>query len=57
MNVIIGFIKVNIFIRIVFMVLLSVDFRMILDSGGVERLLGYGDMFYLGSGMNKFICV
>ena len=28
-----------------------------LDSGGAERLLGYGDMLYLGSGMNKPIRV
>ena len=27
------------------------------DSGGAERLLGYGDMLYLGSGMNKPIRV
>lgn len=39
------------------MVLLSVDLRMILDSGGVECLLGYGDMLYFGSGMNKLIRV
>ena len=35
----------------------SVDSRTILDSGGAERLLGYGDMLYLGSGMNKPIRV
>jgi DNA segregation ATPase FtsK/SpoIIIE-like protein len=36
-----------------FMVSSSVDSRTIIDSGGAERLLGYGDMLYLGSGMNK----
>ena len=39
------------------MVSSSVDSRTILDSGGAERLLGYGDMLYLGSGMNKPIRV
>ena len=39
------------------MVSSSVDSRTILDSGGAERLLGYGDMLYLGGGMNKPIRV
>ncbi|EIS6373608.1 DNA translocase FtsK [Staphylococcus pseudintermedius] len=56
-NVITGLIKANIPTRIAFMVSSSVDSRTILDSGGVERLLGYGDMLYLGSGMNKPIRV
>ncbi|EIE3651045.1 DNA translocase FtsK [Staphylococcus pseudintermedius] len=56
-NVITGLIKANIPTRIAFMVSFSVDSRTILDSGGAERLLGYGDMLYLGSGMNKPIRV
>ncbi|MDT4035567.1 DNA translocase FtsK, partial [Staphylococcus hominis] len=56
-NVITGLIKANIPTRIAFMVSSSVDSRTIIDSGGAERLLGYGDMLYLGSGMNKPIRV
>ncbi|EIO0089127.1 DNA translocase FtsK [Staphylococcus pseudintermedius] len=56
-NVITGLIKANIPTRIAFMVSSSVDSRTILDSGGAERLLGYGDMLYLGSGMYKPIRV
>ncbi|MDO5515811.1 MAG: DNA translocase FtsK, partial [Staphylococcus xylosus] len=56
-NVITGLIKANIPTRVAFMVSSSVDSRTILDSGGAERLLGYGDMLYLGSGMNKPIRV
>ncbi|EGQ3662241.1 DNA translocase FtsK [Staphylococcus pseudintermedius] len=56
-NVITGLIKANIPTRIAFMVSSIVDSRTILDSGGAERLLGYGDMLYLGSGMNKPIRV
>mgnify|MGYP002718451067 FL=1 len=56
-NVITGLIKANIPTRIAFMVSSSVDSRTILDSGGAERLLGYGDMLYLGGGMNKPIRV
>ena len=52
-NVITGLIKANIPTRIAFMVSSRVDSKTILDSGGAERLLGYGDMLYLGSGMNK----
>lgn len=56
-NVITGLIKANIPTRIAFMVSSIVDSRTILDSGGAERLLGYGDMLYLGGGMNKPIRV
>ncbi len=52
-NVITGLIKANIPTRIASGIIESKIRRTILDSGGQERLLGYGDMLYLGSGMNK----
>ena len=39
------------------MVSSSIDSRTILDVGGAEKLLGNGDMLYLGNGMNKPIRV
>lgn len=52
-DVITGLIKANVPTRIAFQVSSKVDSRTILDQGGAEQLLGYGDMLYLppGSGV------
>jgi S-DNA-T family DNA segregation ATPase FtsK/SpoIIIE len=49
-DVITGLIKANIPSRIAFSVSSKIDSRTILDQGGAEQLLGYGDMLYLPSG-------
>ncbi len=50
-DVITGLIKANIPARIAFSVSSQVDSRTIIDVPGAERLLGKGDMLYLGNGM------
>ena len=49
-DVITGLIKANIPTRISFQVSTKIDSRTVLDQGGAEQLLGYGDMLYLPAG-------
>ncbi len=52
-NVITGLIKANIPGRIAMQVSSQIDSRTILDTGGAEKLLGAGDMLFLGNEMSK----
>ena len=52
-NVITGIIKANIPTRIALQVVSQIDSRTILDAQGAEKLLGAGDMLYMGGEMNK----
>jgi DNA segregation ATPase FtsK/SpoIIIE, S-DNA-T family len=52
-NVITGLIKANIPARIALQVVSQIDSRTIIDSPGAEKLLGCGDMLYLGGEMSK----
>ncbi|MCH5317186.1 MAG: DNA translocase FtsK [Eubacterium sp.] len=56
-DVITGLIKANISSRIALTVTSQIDSRTILDTGGAEKLLGYGDMLYNPIGANKPIRV
>lgn len=49
-DVITGIIKANIPTRIAFSVSSQVDSRTMMDTNGAERLLGKGDMLYIGNG-------
>ncbi len=52
-NIITGIIKANIPSRIALQVVSQVDSRTILDTMGAEKLLGAGDMLYVGGEMSK----
>jgi S-DNA-T family DNA segregation ATPase FtsK/SpoIIIE len=52
-NVITGLIKANVPGRIALQVVSQVDSRTILDTIGAEKLLGAGDMLYMGGEMSK----
>lgn len=56
-DVITGLIKANIPSRIAFAVSSAIDSRIILDSGGAEKLLGRGDMLFHPNGAGKAIRV
>jgi S-DNA-T family DNA segregation ATPase FtsK/SpoIIIE len=52
-DVLTGVIKANFTHRVAFQVSSKVDSRTILDMIGAERLVGAGDMLYLGAGASK----
>jgi len=52
-DVITGTIKANIPTRISFAVSSQVDSRTIIDTAGADRLLGKGDMLYIGNGQSS----
>ena len=54
-DVITGTIKANIPTRIAFSVSSQVDSRTIIDTNGAERLLGKGDMLYIGNGQSPSV--
>lgn len=56
-DIITGVIKNNLPARISFKVPTQIDSRVILDHTGAEKLLGKGDMLYIGPGLHKPIRV
>lgn len=52
-DIVTGTIKNNIPTRVAFMVSSQVDSRTIIDTSGAERLLGKGDMLFLGNGASQ----
>ncbi|MEQ9619213.1 MAG: DNA translocase FtsK 4TM domain-containing protein [Deltaproteobacteria bacterium] len=56
-DIVAGLIKANFPARISFLVSSKIDSRIILDTGGAERLLGKGDMLFLEPGTSKLLRV
>jgi len=54
-DVVTGLIKANFPARISFAVTSQVDSRVVLDSGGAEKLLGRGDMLYMASDSSQLL--
>ena len=54
-DVITGTIKANVPTRIAFSVSSQIDSRTIIDTPGAERLLGKGDMLYIGNGQSSAV--
>jgi S-DNA-T family DNA segregation ATPase FtsK/SpoIIIE len=54
-DVVTGLIKANFPARISFAVTSQVDSRVILDTGGAEKLLGRGDMLYMASDSSRLV--
>ena len=54
-DVVTGLIKANFPARISFSVTSQVDSRVVVDTGGAEKLLGRGDMLYMASDSSKLV--